>query len=375
MAGTYEIHLHDPVGQRLMVLPAYREFEAIRSVNTIGTLRLVVPYGLIPERWLSDDYILVLWRSGPGGGARVNHTETLYYIQRVRHADKNGDIATTIECVDANERLRRRIIAYYAGSSQTAKSATPADNIMKALVRENLASTASDYASSTVRGLPASGFTVQSNLSLGATTSKACAWRNLYDVLRELADDSRSRGTWLAFDMVVKPGLGQEFRTYIGQRGVDRRSGQNAITLSQEAGTLANVELTLDYSQMATTVYAGGRGEEATRIIQTASDTSRVRTTGGRREVFTTAYQGETAAYVLSEAQADLSGRRPRVGFVGEVRESGYLEYGRNLGFGDYVKAEGYGRTVNARLDTVITRSSDSGAEQIEIILRSETLL
>lgn len=374
MSASYEFHLHDSLGRRLAILPTYISAEMVRSVNTVGTLTLRLPYGMIRSSWLQQDYILVPWRS-INGGTRTVHTETVYLIQKIKHADRDGQITTMLECVDSNELLRRRCIAYYAGTAQAAKSAAPADNIMKAFVRENLASTASDYAGSTSRGLSASGFLVQADLGLGATTSKAAAWRNLYDVLRDLADDSRQRGTWLAFDMAVRPGLGQEFRTYAGQRGIDRRSGSSAVLVSQAAGTLINTELLLDYSQAATTVYAGGKGEQSARLIQSASDTTRIKSPAGRIEHFTTAYQGETAAYVLSEAQADLASRRPRVTLSGQIQESHALQYGRNLNFGDYVQVEGFGMTLDARLDTLITTLGDDGSEQIVALLRSETLL
>lgn len=375
MAPTHELHLHNDRGDRLAILTCpLISFETVRSVNTIGTLKFSMPFGTVPSNWLQQDYGVLIMRSTPGGTMAILH-ETLYLIQKVRHRNEAGKRVTTVECVDANDLLRGRIIAYYAQSSQAAKSAIAADNMLKDFIQENLSSTASDYASSTSRGLAAGTLAVQADLTLAPTRSKNCAWRNLYDILREVCNDSRTQGTYLAFDIVVKPGLGLEFRTYTGQRGIDRRSGTNAVILSEAAGTLINAELTMDYTQVCTTIYAGGRGEESARIIQTASDTTRIRTNKSRREDFIQAFQGETAAYVLGEAQAELANRRPKLSFSAEFQETPTVRYGVDVGFGDYVRCDEFGYLLDCRMDTVSLAVDEEGRERLDVALRSETLL
>lgn len=375
MAPTHELHLHNDRGDRLIILTyPVVTFATVRSVNTIGTLEFTLPYGVVPRNWLQQDYSVLIWRSLPGGTMSVLH-ETLYLIQVVTHRNEAGRRMTRVQCVDANDLLRRRIIAYYAQSAQAAKSATVADNMLKDFIQENLSSTASDYASSTSRGLAAGTLAVQADLSLAPAVSKNCAWRNLYDVLREVCNNSRTSGTYLAFDIIVKPGLGLEFRTYIGQRGIDRRSGTNALILSEAAGTLINATLQMDYSQVCTTIYAGGRGEESARIIQTASDTTRIRTNKSRIEDFIQAFQGETTAYVLGEAQAELAQRRPRLSFSAELQETPAVRYGIDVNFGDYVRCDEFDTLLDCRLDTVALAVGEDGRESLDVALRSETLL
>lgn len=375
MAVTFEIHLHTDQGQRLDVLSyPLIWFEAVRTVNVIGTLEVRLPYGRIPSNWLKRDYILTIQRA-ISGGARVTALETVYRIYKWRHyRDAAGMAFTVIYARDANDLLRRRSIAYYAQSAQASKSATAADNIIKALVRENLASTASDYASSTLRGLNATAFTVQADLGLGASTSKGCSWRRLIEVCQELAAASWNAGTYLAFDVVVRPGLGSELRTYTGQRGIDRRSGGNALTLSEASGTLTGVEEIYDYSELVTTVYAGGKGEEALRIVQSASTTPPNGPTS-RIETFTTAFDGETAAYVLAEANSRLSAGRGKISFAANFQETASCVFGRDINFGDYVRAEGFSTTYDVRADTVILRMDEQGQEFIGIALKAEATL
>lgn len=372
MSASYEAHIHNDLGQRLIILSQQiNSFDAIRMVNTVGTLKLTLAYGVLDPSFLHEDYAILIWRSINANSRYLLHG-TVYYIIKWTHSSRGGKRTTVIECVDALDLLRRRQIAYYAGSAQAQKANAPADDLMKAFVRENLASTASDYAGATDRGLGASSFLVEADLGLAASVPKAAAWRYLYDALRELADSSRTNGTWLAFDIVVRVGQGLEFRTFVGQRGIDRRSGPNALVLSEAAGTLNNVELITDFSEFATTVYAGGPGEEAARIVSSASSPLLVRSQIGRREAFTTAYQGTSLAYVTSEAEAGLALRRPRQIFTADIQETMAVQFDRDVGFGDYVKAEGFDTVVDARLDGVHTVLDESGRETITIALRAE---
>lgn len=375
MTTTYEAHFHNDLGQRLAILSQqFISFDSTRMVNTIGTLKILLPYGAIPASFIQLDFVILIWKS-INGGPRVLMHETVYQMQRWKHYDDADQRITVIECVDILDLLRRRWIAYYAGSAQAKKASAPADNLMKAFVRENLASTASDYAGATDRGLAASSLIVDADLSLAASVSKAAAWRNLYDVLRELADASRTAGIWLCFDFVVEVGRGATFRTFINQRGIDRRSGPNAVILSESAGTLINAALATDFDGFATTIYAGGPGEESDRIVSSASNPLLVRTNVGRYEDFTTAYQGTTLGYVTDEAESALALRRPRQTLTGDIQETTSLIYDRDIGFGDYVLAEGFDTVTAARLDGVRTVLDSSGRETITVALRAETVL
>src|SRR5690606_12984807 len=88
----------------------------------------------------------------------------------------------------ANELFERRIIAYASGSSYTSKTGA-GDNLIKALIRENLGSLVSaanrDGADT---GADISGYlSVETDLSLGPTIQMAATRRNLALVIQELA--------------------------------------------------------------------------------------------------------------------------------------------------------------------------------------------
>jgi hypothetical protein len=375
VGAAYEIRINTDLSVRLAVLGAgqWSAFRAMRVNNNIGLLELTLPHGAVDPNVLRRDYIISVLRSLDGGQPTLLHDQN-YLIRRVQFSSTGRERLVQITAVDWNDLLRRRIIAYYAGSAQTTKTAA-ADNMMKALVREALGAGASDYAGNTARALLASRFTVAPDLSLAPSLAKGMAWREpLLDVLRDIADASATAGTWLGFDVVGGVGTPPQFRTYIGQRGVDRRDQMPA--LSEETGTLTNPVLTYDWMDEKTAVYAGGRGEQEDRIIQTAIDATRIgQSYWGRDEAFVYASSGETDAAVLSEARAKLSAAAPRLRFEADFTDSQGVQYGRDVGFGDQVYASAFGRTFSCRINTVDLQVSATGEEHVGIGLRSERVL
>lgn len=375
MGATYEIRINTDLSIRQAVLGAgqWSAFRAMRVVNNIGLLELTLPYGAVDPNLLRRDFIISVLRSLDGGQPTLLHDQN-YLIRRVQFSSSSRERLIQITAVDWNDLLRRRIIAYYAGSAQTTKTAL-ADDMMKAIVREALGAGASDYAGNTARALLASRFTIEPDLSLAPSLTKSFAWREpLLEVLRDLADASTTAGTWLGFDVVGGVGVPPQFRTFIGQRGIDRRDQMPA--LSEETGSLANPVLTYDWMDEKTAIYAGGRGEQAGRIVQTAIDATRIgESYWGRNEAFVYATQGETAAATLSEAQAKLEAGRPRLTFEAQFTDSQGIQYGRDVGFGDQVYASAFGRTFSCRINAVDLQVDSAGTEQVGIVLRSERIL
>ena len=374
MGASHEIRINTDLSQRVAVLgdQQWSSFRAMRVDKNVGLLELVLPFGAVNPNILRRDYIISVLRSIDGGTPTLLHDQN-YLIRRVQQSSTNRERLIRIEAVDWNDLLRRRIIAYYAGSAQTGKT-DQADDLMKALVRENLGASASDYSGDTARALAASRFTVEPDLSLGPSLTKGCAWREtLLDVLRDIADASLTAGTWLGFDVVGSIGAPPEFRTYIGQRGTNRRD--KMVALSEETGSLANPVLTTDWMEEKTAVYAGGRGEEDDRIIQTALDTERIgQSYWGRNEAFVYS-QADTAAPALADARAKLSGSRPRLTFAAEFVDGAGVRYGRDIGFGDQVYASAFDRTFSCRVNAVDLEVANSGEEQVSIQMRSERIL
>lgn len=138
--------------------------------------------------------------------------DTIYLLKKAEF--NNADLTATLVCEDAMSLLRQRVVAYANGTGQAAKT-LQADDMLKALVRENFTG---DRA--------VTNFMVQANKSLAPTISKEdMAWRTLLIICQEIAQASAENGTPLYFDIVADIGRNLEFRTYIGQRGRKVKAG------------------------------------------------------------------------------------------------------------------------------------------------------
>lgn len=364
MTSHYEIRLYDPFGAYLAVLDGFMSLDYVLKVNEVGTVSLVVSIDYPPFLFRKDGRIEV-WRGVGAGPLRLQNVWLI--VKRRTAVDDDGELLIDVAGHDLKDLLRRRIVAYAASTAYADKQGL-VDDLAKAIVRENLGSLATDTARSWATYL-----SVAPDLGLGPAVTKACSHRNVLAVLQELCEASAQLGTFLAFD-VVPTGTSPpfEFRTYVHQRGVDHRypGGASPVLLSPDRGNLTDASVTYDWSEEATYVYAGGQGEGQDRIMQTASDDTRIGASPfGRVEHFVDARNGETPAAVTSEAQAELMARRPRVAFQGTLVDTEATAYEVHYGLGDRVTAQFEGELFDCHVMTVHVSVRD-GREAIRAQLR-----
>ena len=375
MAG-YEIVLQNSNATTLAVLggpgtgaAGVLSLAYARGVNTVGAMTLTLP-PTVPLSYLQRDGHLLVSRAIPGVPPALDMDAVWLMTGITRQLSEQGEQTTIVRAVDSVDLLRRRIVAYAAGSAYAVKSGA-ADDIIKAIVRENLGSSATDAA----RVLPSSLFGVAGNLGAAASISKAFSRRNVLDVCKELADASTQAGTYLAFD-VVWNGTALEFRTYTNWRGVDHRfpTGVNPVILSAETGSLTRASYAIDYGDEATAAYVGGAGEEDARVVGSSVDTARATLSPfARCEAWGQNTDSSDQSALNDDADALLRSRRPRITFDATVNADapGAL-YGRDYGFGDVVTAQAFGVSVDCRIDAVsVDVTADH--ETISIIARSVT--
>lgn len=360
MSVTYEVKIFDPFGTQLASVVNFADpkdggaaLDYSLSVGQVGRLNLTLPVGFDTTKLLLDGRIEVWRKVGNLSAKRDGDAQFL-----IRYWDITDD-QTTIQALHVNELLQRRIIDYYAGTSYTTKTATTADNLIKAFASQNLGSgiVGADRIGAETQADISTYLSIQANLGAGVSLNKSGAWRNLYDLIRDICDASTENSTYLNFDIVATGPSSLELQTFTQQRGVDRRasSGQPLI-FSKNRGNLENVHLLLDYREEITFVTGGGQGEGTDRDTATASDDVRMAASPfNRREAFhenTNIAKGDltTLGY---ECDQEVRAGRPKIGMTGDAVETATCTRGVHYDYGDYVTIEHAGYQFDTRIEVV----------------------
>lgn len=361
LGADLEIVVRNPEGVRLGSIDKVISCEYGRSVGYPGSAVLSVNLGDLPYSLRKRDTRIGFWRD-VGGGRTVLDTDTEFLVRGSNiKRTPDGTPRLTVRAVSAVDLLRRRIVAYAAGSSR-AEQTGPIDDIMKTVVRENLGASATDVA----RRLDPKYFTVATNDSLGVSITKAFARRNVLELLRELMLSSLNDQPPIFFDVVRSSALAYEFRTYAGQRGIDR-SGGNAFVFSSEHANLSEEEIDLDAREEVNVAYAGGQGQKADRAVVEYADPERVLASPFNRcEAWVDSRDATKTSVLTADAKSRVRQGRSRIRVLGRLLSVPGSRYGVDWGFGDKVKGKVFHLTRTVWLNSLKVTIASSGDEQIE---------
>jgi len=240
--------------------------------------------------------------------------------------------------------------------------------MLKEIVRDNLGADA-------IAARQVTGLTVAANIAACASVSKAFAWRNCLEVMREICQQSLEDAAtplYLTWDF-VRDGIGiQTFHTYTGQRGANRgQSSGQMLRLTWENGGLKSPSLIYARYGTANNVTAGGQGEGALRYTKTV-DATPAATGITRLETFVDARNCADNTDVDSEALAEFAARQPRYKFTAQLGETTTRRYGYDVHYGDLVSVSFGGYEFDAHLDAVSITLDGDGNETLNIGLRNE---
>jgi Siphovirus ReqiPepy6 Gp37-like protein len=380
--ADYSLKLNKPNLTYQCYIPDFIGFTTDKTVNSVGQFTLELPpyYRDIIQ---DSDYILEVERnnnpnkSGQALPGLLFDTAWLLVKDVYTESDEAEKYTATFYC--ANDLIRRRIIPYYANTAFTSKTFNYSDNFLKEIARQNLGPLASSYAgiSNAIRSYSSLYFQVSGDTSQSVVTmSKNFAWKGVMETMQEICRTSNILGSYLAYDVVYnRQGKYFEFRTYTGQRGLNRSA---QVTFRRNNLSIQQATLTRDWTNEANDVYCGGKGEDFMRIVQRAPDAARVqRSPFARREEFIDARNnGESNAAVLAEAQAMLRQSRPLNLLEVKLAQTPDLSFGYHYNYGDRVRAEFKNKVFDARIEQVriaYNPANEQGRENIDIVLRSNT--
>lgn len=371
MATTYTLIIHTPIGIQLAEVSRFNRLEYVLTENAVGAMSLTMAEP-IPYQWYQRDTLIEIWRSIDGAAPHLEG-DTVWFVRRPEDLLENsGSERHTLTAYDAKDLLRRRIVAYRATTSQSTKTATY-DDMLKAIVRENLSSSATD----TLRDLGL-WFSVAPNLSLCASFTKGFSFRNVLMVLQEIAEACAGAGKYLSFDIVktsAAPILALEFRTYVDQRGIDHRypTSLAPVLVSPETGNISTAHVIDDSTQEVNVAYGGGAGQELLRSLRLAVDPRAYASPWNRVEVFMD-WANATDPEIDASLLALIRNGVPRRTFTGTLIDTTGVRYGVHYRWGDIVTAQYRNQVFNCRVNPVQVVVDESG-EHINTVLTADTLL
>ena len=360
----YQIDWYDDYGTKTGVIQSFTSLEYVRAENQVGRMVLAIPRGLYNYEDFKVGQLFEIWRDKNGSLELQN--ETAYFLQDWQfYANEKGEEYIQLYATDANWLLDSAIVHATAGSANAEMTGIP-DNIMKAIVRRQLGETAeAERQKITVAGDVGAG---------GASITKAFAYRNVLDVVQDLADLAKEGGVYLAFDVVrTAPGTFQ-FRTYAGQRGADhsRTSGDPRL-VGKKYGNLSEASFGTYHSDERNWVVVAGQGEEDARMRVYRWNYARMGASKwNRREYFKDSRDDDTTALLEADGDAALNEFRPRQVLTGRLHDTYGMMYGVHYQFGDILTAEAFGYNVDCHVSSVSVKVDQDAGEQIDVRLRGE---
>ncbi len=254
-------------------------FSYVKAANDIGFFEVEAPANLWPMEWRDLDYQYHFWRQPDGGSWRL---EFVGLARKRAGKTVKGITTKRVQGFGVNHLLARRIVAYKAGTAQSTKT-DHLDDMIKAVVTDNLGSGASDSRNiETVFN-----FSVAPDLSDAPSVTKSFAYENLLGALQSLCNTSGGQASGavdLFFDIACDSYTSNErprfqFRTYTGQPGVDRTnngSNTSSAVFSLANASIDNADYSRDFSDEVNYVYAGGLGQKSDRNVVSAGDADRI---------------------------------------------------------------------------------------------------
>lgn len=370
MTASHRIRILTHDGQPLAFLDDYTRFEYARVLNDQGWFTIVTRPDLSKD-YLNVDQLFEFYRQPEGG------TDQLLMVGFLRYwewFEESGQEFLALGGPDPIELLNRRPIAYHATEPQATKD-QEADDMCKAIVRENEGALAGNDAEGRPRRFLADHFFVDPDASQCPTLPRNFAWRKMLPVLQEIAETSRHLGTPLYFDCVPVGDARFTFRTFTNVMGIDRTlsGGLQPIVFSKEAGTLAEPYLREDYVDEWNYVWGGGKGEGPGRVIDTENDLPRMaRSIWNRREDFQDAREEMTTLGVASRAFQHMQDSRPRLIFRGRLLDTPRSRFGVDWNYGDKVSARYRGKDFDGIIRSIHISMNQDQKEDLSAGLEIE---
>ncbi len=202
------------------------------------------------------------------------------------------------------------------------------------------------------RAIP--GLVKGENLDRGAVLP----WQARFDRLDTLFQ-SIGEGTGLGWD--IRADVEHKRFIFTAWQGTDRTTGETLCLISEKSGNAADVTYKQIRSGSATTLYAGGAGEDEERFILCAGGDAQGM---ARRESWAEAGSLEDAGLLALYARIKLGELDVKTTISAALIDSGACRYGRDYDVGDTVLIAGRFGSAAVRI-AEITETYENGARSL----------
>lgn len=372
--AEYFIKIKDQRNNPIINIDDFYKIELFRSEFGVGSLYIDLPLKRYKDIGFQIDWRIEVYRKTYKAGLmRVGDTQFL--IKLVRHkVDEQNKESIHILAYDPLHILKKRIVAYVAGTPYALKENMHADDMLKAIIRENLGELAVDWKRDITQWLA-----VEEDKSQGAIiTVDDFAFQQIAPQLTQICEKSLAEGVYLSYDIEYDEQLEKLiFRTYTGQRGTNRGSDSLSPLYLSHHTDFANImgsglnyaSAEVDASDQVTFVYSGKQTEDTNNFFATLANESAIELSPfGREEDFITTGDSLTYEDVIAEARSWLQHKYKNMVLNAHIQQDSDIQFGLDYGFGDIVAFRYLGETLNIHLDEFKIIVDSSGNEDISVI-------
>lgn len=371
-SSNYFVKIKDPYNVPVLNINEFYSLELFRTEYGVGSLYIDLPLKEFITQNISTEWRIEVYRKTVGGElVRVGDTQWIVKLVRYK-VDEQNETSLHLVAYDAMYLLEKRIVAYVDGTPQTTKT-MPADDMIKAIVRENLGALATDYH----RDLSDWLIVESDSSSAPIVTKSEYGMQMVLPILNDICQLSESAGIYLSYDIVYDESIGKlVFKTYTKQRGADRGSmSPSPIYLSHHTdpvnvmgGGLNYASIEIDATDERSYIYSGRQAQDTNAIFAEIGNTIALGTGPlARSEDFITT--GESVEYndVMREAHAQLQDKFRNLILNAHIEETDSMQFGQDYGFGDVVALRYLGTTLNIHLSEFRISVDGNGKEDISV--------
>lgn len=360
--ARYYANLYNTDGTLLAVFDDFKPTTIEHKINAFSNCTFSID-GLDDRINLFGlDYILEIWRDL--GDYKYIEYEGFHRSDQLQYTEGGHWIYTSYSR-GFEDLLVRRCLLYKADKyvNRYRLKQAPAETVLKEFVNENAGPAANNLydhdTNPTGRVIAGAipNFSIEADQARGPIYTANYIWRNLYEILREIAQGS---GTDFA---VTRQGNQFLFRCFYPTRGADKSS---TLIFSPEYGNMIMPSYTLSRTEEVNTVLVLGRGEGNARWTYTGKQASVSDSPWNQRETTHDSRNGENYQEYVDTAKEVLNNLKAKEAFEFKVVQTDASTYGLDYVLGDICTVK-FGAISKLKKIVGVTINIRDGVEDIDI--------